>query len=54
MKVTHVEVYQEDLDNGVQFKEVSCTDKGVFVETLTMTFDENGKMDFDYEIQKVV
>lgn len=54
MKVTHVEVYQNDLDNGVEFKEVTCTDKGVYVETLTITFDELGHLKFDYDINKVV
>lgn len=54
MEITHVEVYQNDLENGVEFKEVTCTDKGVYVETLTITFDSNGHIHHDYNMEKVI
>jgi len=54
MNISHVEIYQEDLENGVMFKEVTCTDKGVYVETLTFTFDSNGHLYTDYNMEKIV
>lgn len=65
MKVKHVEFYAKRVENGVVLNEVSVTDKGVFVETITLTFPEEFSIldmlmgeipdiDVDYKIEKVV
>ena len=51
---THKALYQIYIENGVQLKEVTCNNKGVFVETLTITFEKNGNLKHTYTSEKII